>query len=155
MKLLFVANRTGNESDSLNQPPIFHLLRRYRGPEYCGPVRSRNAATDRVPCMYYLWLALNASIQYPRLVYTNGTFGVYEMTLSTNNSFESGDILGVYYPSYYTSKVHYQGEGAYCDTLGDITIHLSGGIGSATISYPCQDPVLPYIAIETGQQIFV
>ena len=66
------------------------------------------------------------------------------MTLSTNNSFESGDILGVYYPSYYTSKVHYQGEGAHCDTLGDITIHLAG---SVSVTYPHQDPVLPYIAM--------
>ena len=74
------------------------------------------------------------------------------MTLSTNNSFESGDILGVYYPGILSipptqRAILYQREGAYCDTLGGITIHLFGDV---TISYPHQDPVLPYIAIETG-----
>ena len=112
--------------------------------------------TDHSLCTYYQWLPLNRSVQHPRLVYTKGTFGVYEMTLSTNNSFETGDILGVRYrgtPSTMSTQraVLYQRGGAYCDTLGDITIHLSGNVN---ISYPHQDPVLPYIAImETGQQI--
>ena len=150
-KLLFVANRTGNE---LNQLPRFHLLRKYHGPEYC-PVGSRsiNATDNNIPCTYYQWLTLNFSVQYPRLIYTNGTFGVYEMPLSTNNSFKSNDILGVSYPGIPTTQreILYQREGVNCDTLGEITLHLSGG--GVNFTYPHEDPVLPYIAIETGQQI--
>jgi hypothetical protein len=90
---------------------------------------------------------LNWNEQQPLLVYGNDTVGVYETTLTANNSFESGNILGVRHPTNASLQVLYQREGGYCDTLGDITIHSF----SSQIPYPRQDPVLPYIAIETGQ----
>ena len=81
------------------------------------------------------------------LVYGNDTVGVYETTLPTNNSFERGDILGVYNPINASHQVLYQVEGGYCDTLGEITIHLFG----SWVQYLPLEPVLPYITIETGQ----
>jgi hypothetical protein len=95
----------------------------------------------------YQWLTLNG--QQPLLVYRNDTVGVYETALRANNFFQRGDILGVYHPINASHQVLYQREGGYCDTLGDITIQLFGS--HLQIPYPRQDPVLPYIAIETGQ----
>jgi hypothetical protein len=92
---------------------------------------------------------LNWNAQQPLLVYGNDTVGVYETRLSANNSFERGDILGVFHPITASHQVLYQREGEYCDTLGDITIQLFSG--HLQIPYPRQDPVLPYIVIETGQ----
>ena len=143
-KLLFIAQ---TDVTRLGLPK-FHLLRKYRGPEYCNDI---NSGTD---CDYYQWLTLNHDVQYLSSIldYTkiNNRFRVYETKLLVNNSFESGDMLGVYYPSpNYTKEVLYQREGGYCNTLGEITIHLFGG--QHQFPYPSQDPALPYIAIETGQ----
>ena len=140
-KLWFVARRQSQFPNT--RPPQFHILRRYQGPEYC----SDTGPSDS-DCEYYLWLTLNWNSQQPLLVYGNDTVGVYETTLMGNNSFEPGDILGVRHPTNASLQVLYQREGGYCDTLGDITIHLFGG---HQIQYPGLDPVLPYIAIETGQ----
>ncbi len=126
------------------QPPTFHILRKYRSPQYCN-----DTGPSESDCEYYLWLRLNWNAQQPLLVYGNDKIGVYETTLTGNNSFENGDILGVRHPTNASHQVLYQREGEYCDTLGDITIHLFGG--HLRIPYPRQDPVLPYIAIETGQ----
>ena len=138
-KLWFVARKFLDTHDQL---PTFHLLRQYRGPEYCG--------NKDPPCVYYQWLTLNGmSPHQPLFVYGNDTVGVYETTFSRNNSFERGDILGIFYPIDASLQVLYQGEGGHCDTLGEITIHLFGG--HSQVPYPRLDPVLPYIAIETGQ----
>ena len=100
--------------------------------------------------MYYQWLTLNGTSPHqPLFVYGNDTVGVYETTFSRNNSFERGDILGIFYPIDASLQVLYQREGGYCDTLGYITIHLFGG--HSQVPYPREVPVLPYIAIETGQ----
>ena len=138
----FVAQRQSQFPDT--QLPRFRLLRQYHGPEYCG---------DRdPPCVYYQWLALNGMFpQQPLLTYGNDTVGVYETTLIGNNSFQTGDILGVYHPANSSLQVLYQREGVYCDTLGNITIHLFSG--HSHIPYPHQDPVLPYFAIETGKRM--
>lgn len=146
-KLLYVSRNTPLSRFS-PQPPSFHLLRKYQGPEYCNDTDP--SSTD---CVYYQWLTLNQSVQHPHSVYTNDMFEVYEVKLSTNNSFENGDILGVHYSSQYTSKVFYQKGGAYCNTLqGGIMIHSYGGF---QILYQYHDPVLPYIAIETGQHYII
>ena len=138
-KLWFVAR---NESHFQNEPPpTFHILRRYQGPEYC----SDTGSSDR-DCEYYQWLRLNWNAQQPLLIDGNDTVGVYETALMGNNSFERGDILGVFHPIGASHQVLYQREGGYCDTLGDIIIHLFSG----QTQYPRQNPVLPYIAIETG-----
>jgi hypothetical protein len=117
-------------------------LRKYQGPEYCNGTGPSDS-----DCEYYQWLRLNWNKQQPLLVYGNDTVGVYETILMGNNSFERGDILGVRRPINASLEVLYQREGEYCDTLGDITTHSF----SIQIPYPHQDPVLPYIAIETGQ----
>ena len=143
MKLWFVALNESAHQQNIIQLPIFHLLRKYHGPEYCSDTDPPGSN-----CEYYQWLRVNQSIQYPHLVYINGGFGVYEIKFSTNNSFEIGDILGVHYPSYNAPMVLYQREGAYSNTLGEITIHSYGSM--IQILYPRLDPVLPYIAIETG-----
>ena len=140
-KLWFVAGRQSQFPDT--RPPTFHILRRYQGPENCS-----DTGPSKSDCEYYLWLRLNWNVQQPLLIYESDTVGVYEMTLIGNNSFETGDILGVFHPINSSLQVLYQREGGYCDTLGDITIHLFGG---GQTQYPRQDPVLPYIAIETGQ----
>ena len=140
-KLWFVAQRQSQFPNT--RPPQFHILRRYQGPEYCNDTDP----SDR-DCEYYLWLRLNWNTQQPLLAYGNDAVGVYETTLMANNSFERGDILGVRRPINASLQVLYQREGGYCDTLGDIIINLFGG---HQIPYPHQDPVLPYIAIETGQ----
>ena len=141
-KLWFVARRQSQFPNT--RPPQFHILRRYQGPEYC----SDTGPSDK-DCEYYLWLRLNWNEQLPTLVYGNDTVGVYETTLSGNNSVETGDILGVSHPANASLQVLYQREGGYCDTMGEITIHLFGG--QSQIQYPRLDPVLPYIAVETGQ----
>ena len=125
------------------QPPTFYILRKYQGPEYC----SDTGSSDR-DCEYYQWLRLNWNSQQLLLVYGNDMVGVYETTLMGNNSFERGDILGIFHPINASLQVLFQREGGYCDTLGDITIHLFGG---RQILYPQLDPVLPYIAIEIGE----
>ena len=142
-KLWFVALTHESAHQQTIRLPIFHLLRKYHGPEYCSDIDPPGS-----DCVYYQWLRLNQSIQHPHLVYINGRFGVYEIEFSANNSFEIGDILGVYYPSYNAPKVFYQREGAYCNTLGEIIINSYGGM--IQTQYPHLDPVLPYIAIETG-----
>ena len=126
------------------QPPTlnFHILRKYQGPQYCSDTDSPGSN-----CEYHQWLVLNWNRQQPCLVYGNDIVGIYETTLPTNNSFEIGDILGVDYPANAAHQVLYQREGVHCDTLGKITIHSFTG----PIQYPPLDPVLPYIAIETGQ----
>ena len=139
-KLWFVAQRQSQFPDT--RPPTFHILRKYQGPEYC----SDTGPSDS-DCEYYQWLRLNWNEQQPILVYGNDTIGVYETILTANNSFERGDILGVLHPLGVSHQVLYQSEGRYCDTLGDITIHLFDG----QTRYPRQSPVLPYIAIEAGQ----
>ena len=140
-KLWFVARRQSQFPGT--RLPTFHILRRYQGPEYC--INTDPSDSD---CEYYLWLRLNWNSQQPLLVYGNDTVGVYETTLTVNNSFETGDILGVLHPINTSLQVLYQREGQYCDTLREITIHLFGG--HFQIPYLHQDPVLPYIAIETG-----
>ena len=87
-------------------------------------------------------------MQQSLLIYGNDTVGVYETTLTANSTFERGDILGVFHPTNSSHQVLYQREGGLCDSLGDITIHLFSG--HTQIQYPRQDPVLPYVAIETG-----
>ena len=141
-KLWFVARRQLQFPDT--RPPTFHILRRYQGPEYCNDTGPSDS-----DCEYHLWLRLNWNTQQPLLIYGNDTVGVYETTLMANNSFERGDILGVSHPINVSHQVLYQREGCYCDTLGDIITHLFGG--QIQIPYPRLDPVLPYIAIETGQ----
>ena len=141
-KLWFVARRESQFPDT--RPPRFLILRKYQGPEYC----SDTGPSDR-DCEYYLWLRLNWNSQQPLLVYGDDSVGVYETTLTANNSFERGDILGILHPINVSLQVLFQREGVYCDTLGDIITHLFGG--RIQIPYAREDPVLPYIAIETGQ----
>ena len=143
-KLWFVAQRQSQFPDP--QLPQFHILRRYRDPESC----SDEDPSDNDNCEYYQWLRLNWNEQQPLLVYGNDTVGVYETILTANNSFERGNILGVFYPSSASLPVLYQRDGGYCDILGEIKTQYFG----QQIQYPQLNPVLPYIAIETGQRMF-
>ena len=140
-KLWFVARRQSQFPDT--RPPQFYILRRYQGPEYCSDTGPSNS-----DCEYYQWLRLNWNSQQSLLVYGNDTVGVYETTLTENNSFERGDILGVFHPASASFQVLYQRDRGYCDMYmqGNITIHLFRD----QTQYLHQDPVLPYIAIETG-----
>ena len=140
-KLWFVARRQSQFPET--RPPRFYILRKYQGPENC----SDTGPSDR-DCEYYLWPRLNWNDEQLPLLGRDDTVGVYETTLMGNNSFERGDILGVFHPLNASLQVLYQSRGGYCDTLGNITIHLFGG--HIQIQYPHQDPILPYIAIETG-----
>ena len=140
-KLWFVGQRQFLDT---RPPPTFHILRKYQGPEYCSDTDPPGS-----DCEYYQWLRLNWNMQQSLLIYGNDTVGVYETTLTANSTFERGDILGVFHPANSSHQVLYQREGGLCDSLGDITIHSFGGV--IHIPYPQQDPVLPYIAIETGQ----
>ena len=143
-KLWFVARRQSEFPGT--RLPTFHILRKYQGPEYCN-----NTNPSKSDCEYYLWLRLNWNVQQSLLVYGNDTVGVYETRLTANNSFERGDILGVRRPINESHQLLYQREGGHCDTLGDITTHLFGGRIQLPYRIPHEDPVLPYIAIETGQ----
>ena len=93
------------------------------------------------------WLevqTLSGAGTQPILVYVNGSVGVYEMNLTSDNSFETGDILGVYHPTRESGSqpitVLYQTGGANSNIVR--LIH-----NRVPVSYP---PVYPYIAIETG-----
>ena len=129
LKLFFVANRTRNNGESLKSPE-FYLER-----EYC-----RDPAD--ADCEYQ-WLTLNQRIQHPKCLHARGGVGLYEIVLSSNNTFNSGDILGVHHPTPDSNNsvltILYQNGGGYYDTLN---CNRSG------YTYT-QEPILPYIAIET------
>ena len=147
-KLVFVARQNRTHTGS-NQSPVILSPQFYVQREYCH--------TDR--CEYHWLTPLN---ERPTLVSNRiGRVGVYEMVFSSNNTFNSGDILGVHHPlppdvpdhgnAVYTLTILHQRGGGYCDTLSCQTMTLS----RRECTQYAQEPVLPYIAIETlsGQSI--
>ena len=78
----------------------------------------------------------------------NGTVVAYEMMFTTNNSFESDTVLGLYHPTSIVPSIlchchsTREGEPGYCDTLSLVMTN------DRAFS---EGPIFPYIAIETGQ----
>ena len=147
-KLWFVS-QYGSDYQSGCPPVEFHLVRKYNGPEYCND--KDPIGTD---CEYNQLLKLNKSVQEPHIIHTNGGFGVYEVMLSTNNIFKSGDILAVRNSlcsnTSDTLTVMYQNGGQYCNTLQKGSMLNLSISSSLQPQYTHLRPVLPYIAIETG-----
>ena len=73
--------------------------------------------------------------------------GVYEIVLTSNISFDSGTFLGVRRPLSTTQQpaLLYQRDGGYCNGVALEFDELNGWIEQN------EDPILPYIATETGQ----
>ena len=81
----------------------------------------------------------------------NGTVVAYEMMFTTNNSFESDTVLGLYHPTSIVPSIlchchsTREGEPGYCDTLS--LVMTNDNVYRAF----SEGPIFPYIAIETGQ----
>ena len=107
LKLFFVANRTQNGGFLMS--PEFYLQR-----EYCH---------SSVSSCEYQWLTLNQTTQHPlRLLRSiDNEVGLYEIVLLSNNTFNSGDILGVCHPrpdgNNSVLSILYQNGGGYSHTL--------------------------------------
>ena len=80
----------------------------------------------------------------------NNTIGVYELMLTSNNSFQYGDIFGVHHTR--TTNLLHQKGGGYCDTLYCVTMPPSHNSSGCAYSH-AQGSAIPYIAIETGQSV--
>ena len=103
----------------------------------------------------------NFSITYdqqPRLVYnTSNMVGIYELELTSSPSFQYGEILGVrlHSDSDMQQSVLYQNGGGYCDaTLSQVLFEdwqLQHHPYTHTSEVSSQQPIVPYIAIETGE----
>ena len=114
----------------------------------------RECDRDVEGCEYPYWIEvkrLGAANLQPTLLHVNGANGIYEITFSSNNSFESGDVLGVYNPRPINGSqpitVQYQRGGGYCDAMDLIT---ADNQTENTYNLASVGPILPYIAIETG-----
>ena len=143
---------------------------------FIAPVETDNKVTVRWPefglwrelcnrsygedCYWMEVQRLSAS-QQPCLVHMNGpqTVGVYEIEFISNNTFEHGNFLGIFRPMATSNRdssamnVLYQNGGGYCDALAYRRIQWYNwwlGRSMSTI-YISQQPIIPYIAIETGQ----
>ena len=100
----------------------------------------------------------------PCLVYMNESqgVGVYEIELTSNNvMFQHGNFLGVrrstsnsrdQYQNIKEMNVLYQNGGGYCDALTLNTSQYSDQHISFS-SVISRDPIIPYIAVETGQNL--
>ena len=78
-------------------------------------------------------------------------YGIYEIVLTSNNRFESGNILGVQLPTSNGTQqstllsVLYQNGGGYCNAIGFTN---QWRVSS-------QEPILPYIAIHVPGQVYI
>ena len=135
IKLMYVASVTHGGSNQPMAWPEFSLW--------------RNDSTEDCEYGWFKVQTLKMANPEPTLVHVNGTVGVYEMMFTTNNSFESDDVLGLYLnastvPSS-TLVPLYQRGGGYCDIL--YPVMTSDNVYRAFTG----DPIIPYVAIETGQ----
>ena len=143
---------------------------------FIAPVETDSTVTVRWP-EFGLWRKCNRShgehcdwmdvqrlsaIQQPCLVYMNEsqTVGVYELEFTSNNTFEHGNFLGILRPMATSNSsamnVLYQNGSGYCDALAFIhviqwTRHNWWWCPSISTTQVDQQPIIPYIAIETGQ----
>ena len=113
-----------------------------------GMAKCHAPATD--PCSEYHLIRLNAErTQQPRCLHSMDGVGLYEIPASSSNMFNSDDILGVHYPRLTSNNsmltILYQSGGGYYDTLDC----RNTDINECTYT---QEPILPYIAIETQSQ---
>ena len=143
-KLMFIAPIINRTLCSSVQWPQFWLLRQ----RHCETVEQCYTSWFDMDDIH---VRLSASDQLCSPIHRNRGFGVYELDFSTNNidyyTFESGDYLGVYYPTAcheqtcQRQNILYQNGGGYCEA--NIRLHPQ--------SDQPRDPVLPYIALETGE----
>ena len=136
LKLYFVASQTGHDGSIMS--PEFYLV---------GPMANCHGSANT--CSEYRLLRLNERTQQPGTIYSNNGVGLYEIPISVSSKMfnsASGDMLGVCYPRLTSNNsiltILYQSGGGYYDTLDC----KSTNINECTYT---QEPILPYIAIET------